>query len=67
MKRLGIFVTEQERKSLATEQDCSGMFLADGKPIGDPAGLVRTLAKQYGLDPTQVGLSLLSGEFVQLS
>lgn len=62
MKRLGIFVTEDERSIVETAQKCSGMFLSGGMPMGDPQTEVAQLVKKYEL-PEDTGFDLSNGEF----
>jgi len=64
MKRLGIKVTEEERLQVVAEHRCSGMWLGDGTPIGDPAYRVFELTKKYNLPP-DTGLDMKTGEFVE--
>lgn len=63
MKRLGIFVTEEERKHVLSERQMSGCWTGDGTLLGDPAYEVGRLAKKYNL-PVDTGLDLKTGEFV---
>lgn len=64
MRRLGVFVTEDERKQVETEHKCSGMYLSGGIPMGDPQGAVERLNRQYSM-PSGTGLDLSNGEFVE--
>ena len=65
MRRLGKFVTKEELEHLQTQQDCSGMFLSGGMPLGDPGATVRMLARKYGFNPNITGLDTKNGEFVE--
>lgn len=62
MKGTGIFVTKEELKIVQTAQECSGMFLSGGTPIGDPAYEVHLLTKKYN-PPDGSGLNPQTGEF----
>lgn len=63
MKRLGVFVTKEELEAVQTAQNCSGMFLSGGMPMGDPYREVERLRLKYNL-PDDVGLDTNNGEFV---
>lgn len=63
MIRTGQFVTPEELEGLKVQQQCSGMFLSGGTPMGDPAGEAERLRRKYGL-PEGYGIDLKNGEFV---
>lgn len=63
MTRLGQFVTAEELQAVKTAQQCSGMFLSGGTPMGDPAWEVEQLRLKYKL-PEGTGLDPNNGEFV---
>ena len=67
MRRLGIYVTEEERQHVITERNCSGMWTSDGTHLGDPAFAIAQLAKKYNLPVNTTGLDLKDGEFVSKS
>lgn len=63
MTRTGKFVTPEELRGVKVLQQCSGMFLSGGMPMGDPSREVERLREQYGL-PEGYGLDISNGEFV---
>jgi hypothetical protein len=63
MTRLGKFVTPEELEHVKTAQQCSGMFLSGGMPMGDPAWEVEQLRKKHNM-PEGTGLDPSNGEFV---
>ena len=65
IRRLGKFVGKEELEHVKTEQECSGMFLSGGLPMGDPSYLIRMLASKYGFNPNITGLDTKNGEFVE--
>jgi len=62
MTGTGIFVTEEELKAVRTAQQCSGMFLSGGMPMGDPEFEVLILTRKYN-PPEGAGLNIKTGEF----
>jgi hypothetical protein len=64
MTNTGIFITKEELEAVKTAQECSGMFLSGGRPMGDPEFEVAQLVKKYQLD-NSYGLRLDTGEFVK--
>ena len=64
MKHTGIFITAEELESVRIEQECSGMFLSGGTPMGDPSRAVDSLIKKYRIR-LQVALDLKTGEFME--
>lgn len=64
-RRLGIFVTSDELAEVKTAQDCSGMCLSGGIPMGDPAAKVAYLINKYNL-PDTTALDIRNGEFVSV-
>jgi len=62
MKGTGIFVTKKELKRVQTAQSVSGMFLSNGRPMGDPGAIVAELTKKYN-PPAGSGLNIKTGEF----
>ena len=62
MTGTGIFVTEEERRTVETAYKCSGMFLSGGTPMGSPEYEVQLLVKKYN-PPIGSGLNLKTGEF----
>lgn len=65
MTRLNKFVTPEELQRVVTAQNCSGMFLSGGTPMGDAGWEVQKLADKYGM-PDGTGLDPNNGEFVKL-
>jgi hypothetical protein len=63
MQGTGIFVTKEELEVVQTAMKCSGMFLSDGTPMGDPEYEVGQLMKKYN-PPTGSGLNPKTGEFM---
>ena len=63
LKGTGIFVTEDELKTVQTAQSCSGMCLSGGNPMGDPGYEVYLLTKKYN-PPQGAGLNQKTGEFM---
>jgi len=62
VKGTGIFVTEKELDSVKVAQNCSGMYLTGGKPMGDPEYEVQKLIIKYH-PPEGAGLNIKTGEF----
>lgn len=66
IKRTGRFITEEERQALETAFKCSGMWLSNGTPLGDPEHEVTQrlaiLRKKYGMS-AEHGVDLKTGEF----
>lgn len=63
MKPTGIIVTADELESVKVAQDCSGMFLSGGMPMGDPQREVARLVEKYH-PPEGAGLNIKTGEFM---
>ncbi len=62
-KPTGIFVTEDELKSVRCEYSVSGMWLSGGTPMGDPERRVKELTENYN-PPPGAGLNIQTGEFM---
>jgi len=62
MRGTGIFVTKEELETVKTAQECSGMWLSGGLPIGNPEYEVQLLTEKYH-PPTGSGLNIKTGEF----
>jgi hypothetical protein len=63
MQGTGIFITEEERKGVEIEYQCSGMFLSGGMRMGNPEEAVAKLVDKYK-PPQGSGLNLKTGEFM---
>ena len=62
MKSTGIKVSTEELEQVKTAHSCSGMFLSDGIPMGNPQQLVADLVRKYNV-PDGAGLSTEDGIF----
>ncbi len=60
MKETGIFITEEERQSLETNQN---WFLSGGIPMADPGGYAMMLEGKYN-PPPGAGINLKTGEWM---
>lgn len=65
MKRTGVFITEEERAQLQTEQSVSGMFLSGGRPMGDPGAMVDRLNRKYRPGLPGLPIDPGNGEFCE--
>lgn len=63
MKPTGIKVTKEELDQVVTAHKCSGMWLSNGVPLGNPEQLVADLCNKYK-PPEGSGLNIATGEFV---
>jgi len=63
MTGTGIFITEEERKGLEIEYQCSGMWLGDGTPLGDPGRRAKQFEEKYH-PPKGAGIDLKTGEWI---
>ena len=69
MKRLNVFATEDEIKSIKAAAAAPVMYLSGGTPIGgDPLKMAHAAALAHGLPeiPGYYGIDLKNGEFVSV-
>ena len=59
----GIFINDEEKRTLETQIKTSGMWLSGGKPMGDPGYYVLLLQTKYNV-PAGTALDPKTGEFV---